>query len=125
MCCNLLEMSIDLEWDKLDASLASSFVGALNRQLARTTRPSFIGPVEVTSLDFGTVSPDVELVDLRDVYRDFLEDDDGAEDRTVARTHRRAGGARSAQRHGDGPHETEMRGSAADCRTSATVLTTT
>lgn len=69
-------MSIDLEWDKLGSSLSSSLVGILNRQLTNTTRPSFIGPVEVTSLDFGSTAPDVELVDLRDIYRDFLEDDD-------------------------------------------------
>ncbi|CCL99629.1 uncharacterized protein FIBRA_01649 [Fibroporia radiculosa] len=73
-------MSIDLEWDKLDASLASSLVSALNRQLSATPRPSFIGPIEVTSLEFGTTSPDVELVDLRDIYRDFLEDDEDVDD---------------------------------------------
>ncbi|KAJ7685649.1 hypothetical protein DFH06DRAFT_1277887 [Mycena polygramma] len=69
-------MSIDLDWGKLDASLSSLLVDLLNRQLASTPRPSFIGPVEVTSLDFGSTSPDVELVDLRDIYRDFLEDDE-------------------------------------------------
>ncbi|KAF8891389.1 hypothetical protein BD779DRAFT_1784780 [Infundibulicybe gibba] len=69
-------MSIDLEWSKLDSSLSSYLVDVLNRQLANTTRPSFIGPVEVTSLDFGSVAPDVELVNLRDIYRDFLEDDE-------------------------------------------------
>ena len=69
-------MSIDLEWDKLDASLSSRLVDILNRQLANTTRPSFIGPIEVSSLDFGSIAPDIELVDLRDIYRDFLEDDD-------------------------------------------------
>jgi distribution and morphology protein 12 len=69
-------MSIDLDWGKLDSSLSSSLVYLLNRQLANTERPSFIGPVEVTSLDFGSRCPDVELVDLRDIYRDFLEDDD-------------------------------------------------
>ncbi|EGN95694.1 hypothetical protein SERLA73DRAFT_113385 [Serpula lacrymans var. lacrymans S7.3] len=69
-------MSIDLEWHKLDATLASSLIDALNRQLTTTTRPSFIGPVEVTSLDFGSASPDVELIDLRDIHPDFLEDDD-------------------------------------------------
>ncbi|KII88168.1 hypothetical protein PLICRDRAFT_111065 [Plicaturopsis crispa FD-325 SS-3] len=69
-------MSIDLEWAKLDSSLSSTLVDVLNRQLATTPRPSFIGPVQVTSLDFGSASPDVELVDLRDIYRDFLEDDD-------------------------------------------------
>ncbi|KAF8077611.1 hypothetical protein FPV67DRAFT_1647758 [Lyophyllum atratum] len=69
-------MSIDLEWTKLDSSLSTYLVDVLNRQLANAERPSFIGPVEVTSLDFGSTSPDVELVDLRDIYRDFLEDDD-------------------------------------------------
>jgi len=69
-------MSIDLEWQKLDPSLATTLVDILNRQLTTTQRPSFIGPVEITSLDFGTVPPDVELVDLRDIYRGFLEDSD-------------------------------------------------
>ncbi|KAF5386725.1 hypothetical protein D9615_001523 [Tricholomella constricta] len=69
-------MSIDLEWGKLDSSLSSYLVEVLNRQLTNAERPSFIGPVEVTSLDFGSASPDVELVDLRDIYRDFLDDDD-------------------------------------------------
>ncbi|GLB40763.1 putative maintenance of mitochondrial morphology protein 1 [Lyophyllum shimeji] len=43
---------------------------------ANAERPSFIGPVPVTSVDFSSTSPDVELVDLRDICRDFLEDDD-------------------------------------------------
>ncbi|OBZ65774.1 Mitochondrial distribution and morphology protein 12 [Grifola frondosa] len=73
-------MSIDLEWARLDSSLASSLVDMLNRQLTDTARPSFIGPIEVTSFDFGSASPDVELVDLRDIYRDFLEGDHEDED---------------------------------------------
>jgi len=71
-------MSIDLDWHKLDASLANTLVNILNRHLTHTPRPSFIGPIEVTGLDFGTTAPDVELVDLRDIYRDFLEDDSDA-----------------------------------------------
>ncbi|KAF8844542.1 hypothetical protein BDN67DRAFT_962915 [Paxillus ammoniavirescens] len=72
-------MSIDLEWHKLDSSLAQTLVDLLNRQLTNTQRPSFIGPVEVTGLDFGTNAPDVELVDLRDIHPDFLEDDSDLE----------------------------------------------
>jgi distribution and morphology protein 12 len=71
-------MSIDLEWSKLDSSLSSHLVSLLNRQLASAPRPSFIGPVQVTSLDFGSTPPDIELVDLRDIYRDFTEDDDSS-----------------------------------------------
>ncbi|KAI0807819.1 mitochondrial distribution and morphology protein 12 [Fomes fomentarius] len=73
-------MSIDLEWNRLDSSLASTLVDLINRQLTNTNRPSFIGPIEVTSFDFGANPPDVELVDLRDIYRDFLEDDEEDED---------------------------------------------
>ncbi|KAH7107589.1 hypothetical protein BKA62DRAFT_139413 [Auriculariales sp. MPI-PUGE-AT-0066] len=69
-------MSIDLDWTKLDASLATRLVDALNRTISAMTRPSFIGPVAVTALDFGTVAPDIEIIDIRDVYRDFTEDDD-------------------------------------------------
>ena len=69
-------MSIDLEWNRLDPSLADTLFDLLNRQLASTPRPSFIGPIEVAAFDFGANAPDVELVDLRDVYRDFLEDDE-------------------------------------------------
>ena len=74
-------MSIDLEWVKLDDKLASYLVDVLNRQLGNAERPSFIGPIEVTSLEFGSTAPDVELVDLRDIYRDFLEDDEDDSDR--------------------------------------------
>ncbi|KAG1794885.1 uncharacterized protein HD556DRAFT_409165 [Suillus plorans] len=69
-------MSIELEWEKLNSSLATTLIDILNRQLTTTQRPSFIGPVEISSLDFGTVPPDIELVDLRDIYRDFLDDSD-------------------------------------------------
>ncbi|KAI6150570.1 hypothetical protein BKA82DRAFT_123090 [Pisolithus tinctorius] len=72
-------MSVDLEWHRLDSSLAKALVDILNRQLVSVKRPSFIGPVEITSFDFGTVSPDVELVDLRDIHPDFLEDDSDLE----------------------------------------------
>ena len=70
------KMSIDLDWNSLDNSLASLLIGILNKQLQSATRPSFIGPVEVTSFDFGSQTPEIELIDLRDIYRDFLDDDD-------------------------------------------------
>lgn len=73
-------MSIDLDWNKLDASFASSFIDAFNRQLQSIQRPSFIGPIEVTSFDFGSQPPDIELVDLRDIYRDFLDNDDNEDE---------------------------------------------
>src|SRR5882762_3800976 len=69
-------MSVDLDWNKLDASLAASLIDVLNKQLQSAPRPSFIGPVEVASFDFGSQPPDIELIDIRNIHRDFLEDDD-------------------------------------------------
>ena len=69
-------MSIDLDWDNLTSELANSLVDILNRQLSSVTRPSFIGPVEVVSFDFGSVPPDVEIIDIRNIHPDFLEDDE-------------------------------------------------
>ena len=72
-------MSVDLDWDHLTSELANSLVGILNRQLSSAPRPSFIGPVEVLSFEFGNVPPDVEVIAIRDIHPDFLEDD-GDED---------------------------------------------
>ena len=90
-------MSIDLEWGKLDPSLANYVVEVLNRQLSNVDRPSFIGPIEVTSLEFGSASPDVELVDLRDIYRDFLEDDEDDLDRGPVKVTEGATGGAAAE----------------------------
>lgn len=67
-------MSIDLDWAGL-STLTDRLVASLNRNLKKAERPSFLGPVTVTSFDFGTNPPDVELIDVRDIYRDFLEED--------------------------------------------------
>ena len=69
-------MSVDLHWDNLTSELANSLVEILNRQLSSATRPSFIGPVEVLSFEFGNVPPDVELIDIRNIHPDFLEEDE-------------------------------------------------
>lgn len=73
-------MSIDLAWEALtQTSLSSTLVNLINKRLSTMGRPSFMGPVTITSFEFGTASPDIELVDIRDVYSDFLEDDDEEE----------------------------------------------
>ena len=73
-------MSLDLAWNELDSTLATRLVDALNRQLSNVERPSFIRPVQITGFEFGTICPDVEVVDMRDIYRDFLEDDEEDEE---------------------------------------------
>ena len=91
-------MSLDLAWNELDSTLATRLVDALNRQLSNVERPSFIGPVQITGFEFGTICPDVEVVDMRDIYRDFLEDDEEDEeeedmDKKVTERGGQAGGA--------------------------------
>jgi mitochondrial distribution and morphology protein 12 len=112
-------MSIDLDWSKLDASFASSLIDVLNRQLQSTPRPSFIGPIEITSFDVGSQPPVVELVDLRDIYRDFLEDDDDDDDDDVYENNIDAAGgfsryspAGQGRRDDDEEYEWVSRGSA-------------
>ena len=68
------DMSVDLDWNQL-APLSASLVNTLNRLLSTTQRPSFIGPITINSFDFGHVPPEVDLVDVQNIYRDFLEDD--------------------------------------------------
>ncbi|KAF5388913.1 hypothetical protein D9757_005096 [Collybiopsis confluens] len=73
-------MSIELDWALLNPALSDTLVSLLNNTLLNTTRPSFIGPVQVTSIEFGERAPEVELVDMRDIYRDFLDDDEVEDD---------------------------------------------
>lgn len=70
--------TIDLDWPALSSEMADKLVVILNSHLASTTRPSFIGPISISSFDFGSSPPDVELIDVRDIYRDFLEDDEAS-----------------------------------------------
>lgn len=72
--------TIDLDWSSLTPELARRVNELLNTALSSATRPSFIGPITVSSFEFGTAAPDIELVDIRDIYPDFLEDDEQEED---------------------------------------------
>jgi distribution and morphology protein 12 len=62
------------------SSLTSHIISVLNTQLTSASRPSFIGPIEITNLDFGTNAPDIEIKDIRDVWRAFDDDDDEDEE---------------------------------------------
>ncbi|KAG8878224.1 Mitochondrial distribution and morphology protein 12 [Tulasnella sp. 331] len=85
--------TVDLDWSALDESLSSTLLELLNKQLVSATRPNFIGPISVNSFQFGTQPPEVELVDVRDIVADFLEDDEEDE---------RTGG--DINKEGDGVH---------------------
>lgn len=68
--------TIDLDWSTLTPEFAGRIVDLLNSALSNATRPSFIGPVSVSSFEFGTNAPEVEIIDIRDIYPDFLEGED-------------------------------------------------
>ncbi|KAI5454268.1 Mitochondrial distribution and morphology protein 12 [Naganishia albida] len=74
-------MSFEVDWTLLaDSSvLAHSFIDKINTALANASRPSFLGPIHVTEFDFGTVGPDIEIKDVGDVWKSFIEDDEEAD----------------------------------------------
>jgi distribution and morphology protein 12 len=74
-------MSVNIDYSLLsDPAISSSLVDAFNASLSNATLPSFLGPVRITSFDFGTEEPDVEVVGLRDVFREFLDAEDEEEE---------------------------------------------
>ncbi|GAA5946288.1 hypothetical protein JCM3765_000184 [Sporobolomyces pararoseus] len=66
-------MSIDLDWSSLDYHLTQSVTSFLSSAFASAARPNFIGPLSVESFSFGDSEPTLELVDIRDVYKEFLQ----------------------------------------------------
>lgn len=74
-------MSFEVDWSLLADSnvLAHSFIDKINTALDNASRPSFLGPVQVTEFDFGTVAPDIEIKDVGDVWKSFIEDDEEAD----------------------------------------------
>ncbi|RSH88179.1 Mitochondrial distribution and morphology protein 12 [Apiotrichum porosum] len=98
-------MSVDIDWSLLSeptsSSLSETLIAALNTQLNRASRPSFLGPVTVTSFDFGNIGPDVELKDIRDVWRAFDEGDDEGDAYLEAQASERA--AEEAHSHSPPP----------------------
>ncbi|ORX34343.1 hypothetical protein BD324DRAFT_635454 [Kockovaella imperatae] len=84
-------MSLDIDWQLLlspDCSLAEKLIDILNDHLISASRPSFIGPIQVTNFAFGSAGPDLEIRDIRDVWRAFEEADD-AGDQDQASLHRK------------------------------------
>jgi distribution and morphology protein 12 len=78
-------MSVEIDWSLLSTvtsgeTLADRLLVALNKQLDSASRPSYLGPIQVTEFTFGTVGPDVEIRDIGDVWKVFEENDAESED---------------------------------------------
>ena len=90
-------MSVDLAWSDLDEDLSCAIVSFLNRAFTATPLPSFLGDITVTSFSFGDINPDITLVDIRDVYRDFTEEDNQDEEHLAAQRFMEAAAAQQQQ----------------------------
>ncbi|WWC67633.1 uncharacterized protein I206_101543 [Kwoniella pini CBS 10737] len=64
------------EYEEITNELSESLIILLNEQLQTSKRPSFIGPITVTSFSFGDLGPDLEIKDIRDVWRVFDQGDE-------------------------------------------------
>ncbi|EPQ26604.1 uncharacterized protein PFL1_05925 [Pseudozyma flocculosa PF-1] len=71
-------MSLDLDWTLLDSELSTRLLSTLNRALESggSKRPSFLGDIAITSLEFGAHPPDVSIRHVGDVWTDFVTHDD-------------------------------------------------
>ncbi|BGP26957.1 mitochondrial inheritance component mdm12 [Rhodotorula toruloides] len=76
-------MSIELDWSLVDATLTQSATAFLTNAFDAAPRPDFLGPLSVTTFSFGDTEPQVELLDIRDVQKEFLAVEDGEEDELV------------------------------------------
>src|SRR3954451_7378853 len=65
-------MSFDIFWDKLDKQLAQKVQDTINEQFRTTSnKPSFIGDIEISDFDFGTIPPSIEIIDVTDPFPEF------------------------------------------------------
>lgn len=65
-------MSIDLDWAQLDDELCSRALQGINEALSTCKKPNFLGDIRATSFSLGRVSPQLEIVEIRDVFEEFL-----------------------------------------------------
>ncbi|ORZ13238.1 hypothetical protein BCR42DRAFT_453257 [Absidia repens] len=73
-------MSFDIDWSKLDDELAGYVQQFLNRHFQAINKPAFIGDIHVTSFDWGTTPPTIEIVDITDPFPEFYEPEETEDD---------------------------------------------
>eukprot|EP00013_Stygamoeba_regulata_P011753 CAMPEP_0177683910 /NCGR_PEP_ID=MMETSP0447-20121125/32109_1 /TAXON_ID=0 /ORGANISM="Stygamoeba regulata, Strain BSH-02190019" /LENGTH=64 /DNA_ID=CAMNT_0019193641 /DNA_START=80 /DNA_END=271 /DNA_ORIENTATION=+ len=57
-------MSVQFFWDRLTQADTDAVVDDINRTLAAAQRPAFINFLRVAALHFGTIPPEVDVVDI-------------------------------------------------------------
>ncbi|KAG4305462.1 hypothetical protein PORY_001018 [Pneumocystis oryctolagi] len=71
---------MEFDWSKLDKEFALKVKNFLNQQFQKISLPSFLKNINIVSLDFGTVSPVVDIENIEDPYSHFYEDSDLSHD---------------------------------------------
>ncbi|KAJ1901732.1 Mitochondrial distribution and morphology protein 12 [Kickxella alabastrina] len=88
-------MSFTIYWEKLDKKVAQSVQAQLNSFFTNLEqRPIFLGEISVEGLDFGSVPPQLEILDLTEPFPEFYlatEDDASNTNNTNANTNANTG----------------------------------
>ena len=76
------EMSLELDWSTVDYELTRSVHGFLSDAFAATALPDFVGPISLDHFSFGDEQPDIDILDITDIDKQFLlpDDDHDSED---------------------------------------------
>ncbi|PWN47500.1 hypothetical protein IE53DRAFT_390356 [Violaceomyces palustris] len=66
-------MSLDLDWSLLDDQLSERLLETLNRALQSSSskRPSFLGEITISGLEFGSHAPELVIKNITDTWSDF------------------------------------------------------
>lgn len=68
-------MSFDIKWELLKSGIESDQLKSfLNARFEAIDRPSFLGPIEIKSFDFGTMPPEIAVENISDPLEDFYLD---------------------------------------------------
>lgn len=72
-------MSVELDWSTVDYELTRSVHTALADAFAECALPDFVGPLSLDSFSFGDTQPDVQILDITDIDKTFLDAHDEPE----------------------------------------------
>ena len=72
-------MSLELDWSTVDYELTRSVHRFLSEAFAATALPDFVGPISLDHFSFGDEQPDINILDITDIDKQFLLPDDDHE----------------------------------------------
>ena len=68
-------MSLELDWSLLDEAICNTFVHKLNNILQNSNRPEFLGPIYIEQFDAGEEAPEIEIIEIQDIWNEFLSEE--------------------------------------------------